>query len=54
MDSEAYALCRDLNGSCSCATGGKGPCAAIVSMIDEGTTADNERERIAQLDDDEW
>lgn len=46
---EAYALCARLKfkGGCSCRDAGRAPCSVIVEMVEEGTTADDELQRIA-------
>jgi hypothetical protein len=47
MDSEAYELCKALNGSCSCFNAPRPPCEAIVDLVENGWTEGDERNRMA-------
>lgn len=46
MEPTAYDLCVELYGTCSCADKGRSPCATMASMVDEGLSAQDERDRM--------
>lgn len=43
----AYGICIDLYGECRCLLAERPPCEAMIDMVSDGATADDERERIA-------
>lgn len=45
-DQRAFGLCADLHGECSCRANRKPACLAILDILDNGGTADDERQRI--------
>lgn len=48
----AYFICQDLTGSCWCAHNGAGPCEAMLALVEEGLSAEDERARMANACDD--
>lgn len=43
---QAYAICVDLNGSCSCQSRSRPPCETTMQMAEKGRTARSEQYRI--------
>lgn len=41
-------ICIDIYGSCSCLLAGREPCEKMLELAEEGVSANDERERIAE------
>lgn len=52
MSEEAFAICVELYGECRCVLAGREPCEAMLALVDEGSSAGDEMNRIAQECDD--
>lgn len=46
-DQAAYDLCAGIYGECDCVTHNRAPCPSIMELSENGVTAEQERERIA-------
>lgn len=41
-----FLMCIDLYGKCRCAIADRPPCDAMIDMVENGQSADDERERM--------
>ena len=45
-DRKAYDICINLYGECTCLLNNRQPCDAMVSLVDNDETAEDERKRM--------
>jgi hypothetical protein len=52
MSSEAFDLCKQINGRCGCEETGARGCETIFELIENGENEDDERDRMEQARED--
>lgn len=51
-DQKSYGICIELYGECRCLLASRSPCEAMICLAEDGSGADDERERMAAERDD--